>query len=427
VAPPLATHLLPITSTVTASGRLMIGGVDVGDLADEHGTPLYVFDEWHLRSRCREAVAAFDGHVTYAMKAFCCTAMARLAHQEGMTLDCASAGELYVALRAGVPADRLVFHGNNKSTAELTYALEHRVGRIVVDNLDELERLRRLSGFGHPRPDILIRVTPGVEAHTHEYIATGHEDVKFGVSIASGAAHEAVATARRPDSGVNLVGIHAHVGSQVLDLDSFRRIVARLAEFFIPLGLPELVVGGGLGVPYLNEDTAPTITEWGRTVHEAAAEAGIPASIRLGAEPGRAIVANAAITLYRIGTIKNLPGIREYVAVDGGMSDNLRPMLYGAGYEAFLTRCVDAERTRPVRVVGKHCETGDVLIKDAWLPYDTKVGDLLAMPVTGAYGQSMANTYNKVPRPPVLFVENGEARVVVRRETYDDLVRLDVD
>lgn len=427
MADPISLQLLPISSTITASGRLMIGGVDVVDLADEHGTPAYLYDEWHLRRRCHEAVDAFGDHATYAMKAFVCTAMARIAHSAGMRLDAASAGEVYTALRAGVPADRVVFHGNNKATSELTYALEQGVGRIVVDNLDELERLRRLAGFGHQKPNVLIRVTPGVEAHTHEYIATGHEDVKFGVSIASGAAHEAVATARMAESGVNLVGIHAHVGSQVLDMGSFRQIVARLAEFFVPLGLPELVIGGGLGVPYLNGETAPSIMEWGAAVHDAARDAGIPSAVRLGAEPGRAIVAGAALSLYRIGTIKNLPGIREYIAVDGGMSDNLRPMLYGARYEAFLPRCADAERTRPVRIVGKHCETGDVLINDAWLPADAKIGDVIAIPVSGAYGHSMANNYNRIPRPPVVFVEDGASRVVVRRETYDDLVRLDVD
>jgi diaminopimelate decarboxylase len=427
MAAPISTHLLPITSSITASGRLMIGGLDVVDLADEYGTPAYIYDEWHLRKKCQEAIGAFGANVTYAMKAFPSMAMARLVYGEGLHLDAASAGEMYTALRAGVPASHVVFHGNNKSTAELTYALEQRVGRIIVDNLDELERLKRLAGFGHPKPNVLIRVTPGVEAHTHEYIATGHEDVKFGVSISSGAAHEAVATARATDSGVNLVGIHAHVGSQVTQLESFRQIVAKLAEFFNPLGLPELVIGGGLGVPYLNGDATPSIAEWGTMVRDAASEAGVAASVKVGAEPGRSIVANAAISLYRIGTIKNLPGIREYVAVDGGMSDNIRPMLYGAEYEAFLPRAADAERTRPVRIVGKHCESSDVLIREAWLPADTKIGDVVAVPVTGAYGHSMANNYNKLPRPPVVFVSDGSSRVVVRRETYDDLVRLDVD
>jgi diaminopimelate decarboxylase len=427
VVAPISTHLLPTTASITASGRFMVGGLDVVDLADEYGTPAYIYDEWHLRTKCQEAVSAFNGNVTYAMKAFSCMAMARLAYGEGLHLDAASAGEMYTALRAGVPASHIVLHGNNKSTAELTYALEQRIGRIMVDNLDELERLKRLAGFGHPKPNVLIRVTPGVDAHTHDYIATGHEDVKFGVSIASGAAHEAVAMARATDSGVNLVGIHAHVGSQVTQLDSFRQIVARLAEFFNPLGLPELVIGGGLGVPYLNGDTTPSMFEWGVLVREAAREAGVAASVKLGAEPGRSIVANAGFSLYRIGTIKNLPGIREYMAVDGGMSDNIRPMLYGAEYEAFLPRAADAERTRPVRIAGKHCESSDIVIRDAWLPADTKIGDVVAVAVTGAYGHAMASNYNRLPRPPVVFVSDGSSRVVVRRETYDDLVRLDVD
>ncbi len=422
----VSSRLLPLTWTASEQGRLMVGGCDVVDLAEQYGTPLYVFDEWTLRQRCQQAVYAFGDSVAYASKAFLCGAMAKLAHEEGLAIDVASAGELFLTLRAGVPADRIVFHGNNKSTQELTYALQQKVGRIVVDSLQELERLKRLAGFGYGKPKVLIRVTPGVDAHTHEFIATGHEDVKFGLSIASGAATDAVIRARRDDSGVELVGIHAHIGSQVTEASSYAKLVDVMAKFFLPLGLAELVIGGGLGVPYLNGDMAPTMNEWGDVVRRAKDEAGISSSVHVGVEPGRAIVAQAGMTLYRVGTIKDLPDIRTYVAVDGGMSDNLRPMLYGAKYEAFLPRTVGAERPKPIRLVGKHCESGDVLIDEAWVPDDLKVGDVLAMPMTGAYGHAMSNNYNRIPKPAVVFVADGKSRVVVRRETYEDLIRLDV-
>ena len=426
MAAPISPKLLPITTTIPETGRTFVGGIDLVGLAEEYGTPLHVYDEQHLRQRCRDAVWAFGAGVSYASKAFLCLAMARLVHEEGMHLDVASAGEAFVALRAGVPASSLVFHGNNKSTAELTYALERGIGRIVIDSFDELERLQRLAGFGHPKPKVLLRLTPGVEAHTHEFIATGHEDVKFGFSIASGAALEAVAKCRGAISGVGLVGLHAHVGSQVTAVESFTKIVEKLAAFSIPLGLPELVIGGGLGVAYTEEESAPTIAQWGSTVRDAATSAGIPAEVRVTAEPGRAIVATAGLTLYRIGTIKDLPGIRTYLSVDGGMSDNPRPIMYDAKYEAFLPRAANAERTRPVRVVGKHCESGDFLIKEAWLPEDVKVGDILAVPVTGAYHHSLSSNYNKLTKAAVVFVNEGTSRVVIRRETYEDLLRLDV-
>ncbi len=426
MAAPISDHLLPSTASFTEEGRLLVGGRDLVELADEFGTPLFVYDEFHLRQRCQSAVYAFGDGVAYATKAFLCAAMAKLAHDEGMHLDVASAGEAFVAMRAGVPPEKLVMHGNNKSTQELTYALERGIGRIVVDSFDELNRLKRLAGFGYGIPKVLLRLTPGVEAHTHEYIATGHEDVKFGFSISSGAAMEAVIRTRTDGSGVNLVGLHAHVGSQVFDVNSFERIVERLAAFFIPLGLPELVIGGGLGVAYTADEYAPSIGDWGNTVRFACNTAGIASNVRVSAEPGRAIVATAGLTLYRVGTIKDLPDIRTYVSVDGGMSDNPRPVLYGSGYEAFLPRNARAERTRLVRLVGKHCESGDFLIKEAWVPEDTKVGDVIATPVTGAYGYSMASNYNKLPRPAVVFVADGKARTVVRRETYEDLLRLDV-
>ena len=420
---PLPRHLLPLTAQVV-DGRLLVGGCDVVALADQHGTPLFVYDEVHLRERAREAVAAFGDGATYASKAFLCRAMARLVAEEGMGIDVATGGELHVALAAGVPATRTTLHGNNKSTEELARALEVGVGRIVVDSFEELDRIEQLVRGGAPSPRVFLRVTPGVEAHTHEYVMTGQDDTKFGFGLASGAAAEAVARVRASDA-MELVGIHSHIGSNIFLLSGFEKAIERLAPFVNPLALPELSLGGGLGVAYVEGEEAPTITEWSGSLRRACAANGITAKIVV--EPGRSIAAAAALTLYRVGTVKELPGIRTYVSVDGGMSDNPRPVLYGSGYEAFLPRAADAERPNVATVVGKHCESGDVLVRDARLPADLVVGDVLATPVTGAYGHSMASNYNKVPRPAVLFVRDGEARVVVRRETLDDLLAFDVE
>jgi len=341
---------------------------------------------------------------------------------EGMHLDVATEGELHVALAAGATPERLVLHGNNKSDDELRRAREVGVGRTVVDSFDELDRLDRLHSTDGRVPRVLVRVTPGIEAHTHEYVRTGQDDSKFGFALSSGAAHAAVERAR-PSPSVDLVGVHFHIGSQVFVADFFAEAIAAIAPFVDPLGLSELSIGGGVGVAYVEGEVAPSITEWGQAVRAACVEAGI--SARVTAEPGRAIVAGAAVTLYAVGTVKDLPGIRTYVSVDGGMSDNPRPVLYGSGYETFLPRSPHADRTRVVTVVGKHCESGDVLVRDARVPQDLAVGDVLATPVTGAYGHSMGSNYNKVPRPPVVFVADGDARLVVRRETLDDLLRLD--
>jgi diaminopimelate decarboxylase len=424
---PVEPGLLPRTSAVAENGHLLVGDIDLLDLAAEFGTPLFVYDEFHLRRACRDAVAAWGDGVAYAAKAFLCRAMARLAHEEGMHLDVASGGELHVALSAGVLAERLVLHGNNKSEEELAAALECGVGRIVIDSFDEIARLGRLledSPARARRPQVLVRVTPGVEAHTHEFVRTGQEDSKFGFSVASGAATEAVA-ALELLPGVELVGVHAHIGSQVFEASSFEQAAEVLGAFFAPLDLPELVVGGGLGVPYINGETAPSQREWADSTRAACARAGVAPATRISAEPGRSIVAAAGITLYTVGTVKELPGIRTYASVDGGMSDNPRPVLYGSGYEAFLPRSVGAARPRPVRLVGKHCESGDLVVPEAFVPEDFRVGDVVATPVTGAYGYAMASNYNKVPRPAVVFVADGSARVVVRRETFDDLTRLD--
>jgi len=349
--------------------------------------------------------------------------MARLAHEEGMGLDVATGGELHVCLAAGVPAERLVFHGNNKSPSELDYARRAGVGRIVIDSFDELERLEDLHSQDDLVPKVLLRITPGVRAETHEYVATGQDDSKFGFTVSTGMATEAVDRAHRSPA-VELVGIHAHIGSQVFRVDSFAAACQVLGEFANPLGLPELVVGGGLGVPYVEGEEAATIGQWAGVIQKAMADAGV--SARVGIEPGRAITAAAAVTLYTVGTVKDLPGIRTYVAVDGGMSDNPRPVLYGSGYEAFLPRSVTAPRSRQVRIVGKHCESGDLLVRRASVPDDLTVGDVVATPVTGAYGHSMGSNYNKILRPAVVFCRDGDARLVVRRESFDDLLATDV-
>lgn len=417
------TRLLPETATVSASGELSVGGVPVPVLAAEHGTPLFVYDEKHLRNNCRRAVAEFGvGNVVYATKAFLCGAMARLAVEEGLLLDVASGGELYTVLHAGVPADRCMLHGNNKSTEELREALSAGVGQIVVDSFDELDRLAALRAEGLPVPKVQLRVTPGVHAHTHEFVSTGQDDSKFGFNLANGDAARAIELAAGSPA-VELVGLHCHIGSNVLDASLFAKASTAMVDLFAGTGLAELTLGGGLGVAYTSAESAPTMSQWAEAI--ASAVAPLPKSTVVRVEPGRSIVAAAGLTVYTVGTVKGIEGIRDYIAVDGGMSDNLRPMLYASPYEIFDPRRTTADRPGRARIVGKHCESGDVLIEDAAVPAGIAPGDLLVTPVTGAYGYSMANNYNKVPRPAVVFVADGQSRVVVRRETYEDLVRLD--
>jgi len=404
-------------------------------LAAELGTPLFVYDEDDLRRRCREYVSTFGaGNVAYAGKAFLCVAMARLVAEEGLHLDVATGGELHVALHAGFPPERIVFHGNNKSTAELTAALDAGVGRIVADSFDELERLERLATERSARPSVLVRVTPGVEAHTHEFIETGTLDSKFGFTTHDGVALEA---ARRvvESPALRFGGLHCHIGSMIERLDAYARAVAIVIDLCAAIEestgtrVEELNMGGGLAARYLATDPLMSLAEYESTLRttlkECVANAGIGEVPRLRVEPGRSISAPAAITLYRVGTVKAIPHGRTYVAVDGGMSDNPRPVLYGAGYEAYLPDRIDEPRPLVCSIAGKHCEQGDLVVTDARLPDGVRVGDLLAVPVTGAYGYAMASNYNKVPRPAVVFVRDGQARVVVRRETPDDLVRLD--
>jgi diaminopimelate decarboxylase len=416
--------LLPDTAAAAADGRLSIGGVDLLSLAEQYGTPLFVYDEAHLRARCREARQVFgDGGAIYATKAFLCRAMARLVHSEGLRLDVATGGELEIALAADVPADRLVLHGNNKSMDELRRALEVGVGRIVVDSDDELDRIEALVAQGLAPPAVLLRINPGIEVHTHEHVQTGNLDSKFGFPVPTGQAHDAVLRARSSDA-VHLVGLHLHIGSQVFSVENFLDGLSAVAPFVREHSPEELVVGGGLGVAYLAGESAPTITEWGTAILERCRAEGIEATVS--AEPGRAIAAAAAVTLYTVGTIKYLPGVRTYVAVDGGMSDNPRPVLYGSGYETFLPRASTSRREMPIRLVGKHCESGDLLVREGLVPADLAVGDVVATPVTGAYGHSMGSNYNKVTRPPVVFVSDGTARLVVRRETIQDLLATDL-
>lgn len=421
----LPSHLLPDTATLATNGSLSIGGVDLLEIAAEFGTPVFVYDESHLRARCAEAVDAFPGGVAYATKAFLCRAMAELAVESGMKLDVATGGEIHLALAAGARAERLVFHGNNKSSAEIAMAIDVGVGTMVVDSFDEIDRIEAIVRATKERPvRCLLRVTPGIEAHTHEYIRTGHDDSKFGFGFNSGQARAALERVRS-SSEITFGGIHAHIGSLIFDVDAFEKEVEILAAFVLESGASELCIGGGLGVPYVAGETAPTISEWGAAVHAAATTAGIPDSVAITAEPGRSIVAGAAVTLYTVGTIKERADVPAYVAVDGGMHDNPRPALYGSDYEAFLPRAPFVHRERRARVVGMNCESSDVLVRDASIPNDTVVGDVLATPVTGAYGYAMASNFNRIPRPPVVFVRDGDVRLVLRRETYDDLLLLE--
>ena len=411
-------------ASANKAGHLEVGGCDLVAIAEQFGTPVFVYDEAHLRARCAEAVKVFGrSQVVYATKAFLCGAMARLAHEEGLLLDVATGGELFVALNAGVPGSACVLHGNNKSLDELKMALNAKVHHIVVDNFDELDRLDELHNQGLPCPRIQLRITPGVAVHTHEFVSTGQDDSKFGFNLRNGDAQRAVDRVRSSES-VEFVGIHCHIGSNVFAAENFEQAAEIMVNFANQLEVAELTLGGGLGVAYVESEHAPTITQWAQALAPAIAK--LRAATKVFVEPGRAIVASAAVTLYRIGSIKHLPNIRTYVAVDGGMSDNPRPVLYDSGYEAFLPARVNDDRTEHARVVGKHCESGDVLIDDALLPKNYKVGDIVATPVTGAYGHSMGSNYNKVTRPPVVFVRDGVARLVVRRETFHDLVNLDV-
>jgi diaminopimelate decarboxylase len=427
--------LWPRSVTRAADGALAVGGLGVREIAAEFGTPVYVLDVADLRSRCRDFRAAFpDADVYYAGKAFLCRAVVKIIAEEGLFLDVCTGGELAVALSAGMPAERIAFHGNNKSVAELTRALDAGVGRIVLDSFAEIDRLTALARERGVRPGVLIRVTVGVEAHTHEFIATAHEDQKFGFSLAGGAA--LAAAFKVVDEGVlDLRGLHSHIGSQIFDASGFelsaRRVLGLQAQLRDARGveLPELDLGGGFGIAYTTQDDPATPKELAdrlTRIVEGECAAGGLAVPRLSIEPGRAVVGPAVFTLYEVGTVKDVDGIRTYVSVDGGMSDNIRTALYDASYSATLASRASTAEPLLARVVGKHCESGDVVVKDEFLPADVQPGDLVAVPGTGAYCRSMASNYNHVPRPPVVAVEDGRARLIVRRETEEDLLALDV-
>ncbi|QSB15837.1 diaminopimelate decarboxylase [Natronosporangium hydrolyticum] len=416
-------------------GGLSVAGVPVAQLAAEHGTPAYVLDEADLRARCRAFVAGFRGmDVYYAGKALLCKAVVRVVAEEGLRLDVCTGGELAVALAAGMPPERIGFHGNNKSVAELSRALDAGVGRIILDSFTEIDRLTVLARERGVRQPVMIRVTVGVEAHTHEYIATGHEDQKFGFSLADGSAQ--AAAERVLDDGVlQLIGLHSHIGSQIFDTAGFevsaRRVLGLHAELAKHTGaeLAELDLGGGFGIAYTSQDDPASPVELGAgitgIVEQECAARGL-AVPRLSVEPGRAIIGPAVFTLYEVGTVKPVDGLRTYVSVDGGMSDNLRTALYGAAYSATLASRASSAGPMLTRIVGKHCEAGDVVVQDEFLPADTRPGDLVAVPGTGAYCRSLAHNYNHVPRPPVVAVADGRSRVIVRRESEDDLMALDV-
>ncbi|MFF4157504.1 diaminopimelate decarboxylase [Streptomyces sp. NPDC001678] len=417
-------------------GVVAVGGMDVKRLAEEFGTPAYVLDEDDFRARCRAWRDAFgtDADVFYAGKAFLSRAVVRWLHEEDLNLDVCSAGELVTALDAGMPAERIALHGNNKSTDEITRAVEAGVGRIVVDSFQEIARVAHIAERLGKRQRVLIRVTVGVEAHTHEFIATAHEDQKFGLPLAGGQAAEAVRRALKLD-GLELLGIHSHIGSQIFDTSGFEvaahRVVGLLREIRDEHGveLPEIDLGGGLGIAYTSDDDPSEPHQIATALREivtrecAAAGLAVP---RISVEPGRAIVGPTAFTLYEVGTTKELPGLRTYVSVDGGMSDNIRTALYDADYSVALVSRASTAEPMLTRVVGKHCESGDIVVRDAFLPADVAPGDLLAVPATGAYCRSMASNYNHALRPPVVAVRDGAARVIVRRETEEDLLRLDV-
>ncbi|HEV2778297.1 MAG TPA: diaminopimelate decarboxylase [Actinophytocola sp.] len=430
-------------------GAVRLAGVDVRELAERYGTPLFVIDEADFRARCAEHAAAFGDPalVHYASKAFLSMEIARWVAQEGLSLDVCSGGELALALRAGFPPQRITLHGNNKSGAELTAAVDAGLGAVVLDSFYEIVRLDKIARDRGVVQPVLVRVTVGVEAHTHEFIATAHEDQKFGFSLAAGDAAEAVRRVLKSE-GLRLVGLHSHIGSQIFDVDGFEvaahRVIGLLAELRDEHGADALAdlslvdLGGGLGIAYTAEDDPPPpqwLAEQLRTiVAKECAQAELPPP-RIAVEPGRAIVGPGTVTLYEVGTIKDVSlghgHGRRYVSVDGGMSDNIRTALYDAVYDCRLVSrsAGDGERGQDAmlcRVVGKHCESGDVVVRDCWLPENLAPGDLIAVAATGAYCYAMASGYNRLPRPAVVAVRAGEARLLLRRETEDDLCRLEV-
>ena len=429
---------LPLGAQANTQGHLNIGGCDVVDLIAEFGSPLYVYDEQTIRARAGQyrdglGSAVNDSLVIYASKAFSNAAVFRVLAEEGLGLDVVSGGEITLAQHAGFPMDRVYFHGNNKLQDELDLAASVGVGRFVVDNFYDLSRLDTLGQKLGRRLPALIRVSPGVEAHTHEYRRTGTLDSKFGIPISTGQAETAVFQATRA-KGVALVGLHAHIGSQIFELAPYLETIDIVLEFAgrmqqaYGLELREFSPGGGWGISYTDEDDPMDTTEVaaavGREVWQGAARHGLP-NPRVVIEPGRSIVGQAGVALYTVGAIKDIPGVRRYASVDGGMADNIRPPLYGSIYQPILANRVDEATNERVTLAGRYCESGDVLVKDAWLPR-LRSGDLVALPASGAYNLAMSSNYNQALRPAVVLVKDGQARLIRRRETYEDLLRTEV-
>ncbi len=417
--------VFPLGSRVDEQGHLEVGGCDVLAVAEEFGTPAYIYAEDDMRARARAYREAFerrgvDGEVLFASKAFPATAAYKLFAEEGLSVDVASGGELHIALAAGFDPARIHMHGNNKTDEEILMAARAGIGHLILDSFDEIERCERLLDAPIK---VLIRVTPGIKPSTHDYITTGQLDSKFG--FGNGDASGAAAAIERvlASEKLDLVGLHAHIGSQIFELEPYRLAIAALGE--LAGDWCKIVdVGGGLGVAYTEEDRPPAIDDYVGLKVDGVREV-FGDEVKILIEPGRSLVANAGVTAYRVGTVKEIPGVRTYLAVDGGMSDNLRPMLYGSRYEALIADRANAEPDTLVTVAGMHCESGDVIVRDAELAAPA-VGDILVTPVTGAYGHAMASNYNGVTRPPVIFCRGGEARAVVRRETFDDLTARDV-
>ena len=440
----LAPNVWPRSTVRDESGVAGIAGVAMTDLAQEYGTPLFVIDEDDFRFRCQEIAAAFGGgqNVHYAAKAFLCSEVARWIDEEGLCLDVCTGGELAVALHANFPPERITFHGNNKSVPELTTAVKAGVGHIVLDSMIEIDRLDAIAGEAGVVQDVFVRLTVGVEAHTHEFISTAHEDQKFGLSVASGAAAAAVRRVFASDH-LRLVGLHSHIGSQIFDVAGFElaahRVIGLLQEVVAEFGVEKTAqistvdLGGGLGISYLAPDDPPPVSELAAKlsaiVSDESAAVGLPTP-RLVVEPGRAIAGPGTITLYEVGTVKDVDvsstAHRRYVSVDGGMSDNIRTALYDASYDARLVSRVSDAPATLARVVGKHCESGDIIVRDTWVPGDLAPGDLLAVAATGAYCYSLSSRYNMVGRPAVVAVRDGRARLILRRENVDDLLSLEV-
>lgn len=428
--------VLPNTAVVNKAGHLEIGGRDTVDLAEEFGTPLFVFCERTFADRASSIRASFAGStIYYAAKAFLSKAVCRLAEQQGLGLDVASGGELHTGLAAGFPPARMIMHGNNKLDSELETAIGAGIGRIAIDNLEEIDRIGSIAGAAGRRQGVFLRVTPGVTADTHAHIQTGHHESKFGLHLQGGAAREAIIRANaHPD--IELRGLHAHIGSNIFDADPFQETIEVLFGFLagikaeFGLEFPELNLGGGFGVPFVAGDRPFDVKHLGDLVLSTARKAAESNAVTLPGlsfEPGRWLISNAMVTLYSVGAIKQASDELTFVSVDGGMSDNIRPALYQAKYAAILANKAEEKADFTVTLAGMHCESGDLLAEDLPLPRSVARGDLVAMPATGAYHYSMASNYNKKPRPAVVTVADGEARLMIRRETYEDLVRLETE